>query len=339
LPKGPFKGEVNGETHFFAQDKPLLLSGTSMLSSKSVNFSLDKGALAKANAAFGLVQLKLATDIKRLTFDKADKGGAVERVLPTGQRIKVTFNKNQLVCTSGKIPVIQFVAYDSKGRRLKQDNYTENRKGEWLAYFWGEPTKLVMDLSTRRIEKTIPFDQQKRPVHQAAYRKFKKDIEVQREIVKTLKNIARIKNRHFFTYGDDLAGFYYLYNKKQEPMRLINKLVAHSDPAGVDRFGYKLKPYKGYYFTVLVGKESNGAKEDYKRQTKKKTYTWQQGKFITLPLVQSPDIVAIPEDKAQPTFFLQWNQVYMKQLKGNKLKYLPQDYYSTGWVEAKFMGT
>jgi hypothetical protein len=339
LPKGPFKGKIDWEAHFFAQDKPLLLSGTSMWSSKSVSFNLDKGALAKANAAFGLVHLRLATDIKRLTFDKEDKGGLVQKVLPSGQRIKVAFNKNQIVCTTGKIPVIQFMAYDSKGRRLKHDNYSEGRSGEWLAYFWGEPTKLVMDLSGGRIEKTIPFDHQKRPVDQTAYQKYKRDIEVQREIIKTLKNIGRIRNRYFFTYGDDLAGYYYLHNKKQEPMRLIDKQVAHSDPAGVERFGYKLKPYNGYYFTVLAGTVSNGAEEDYKRQTKKKTYTWQQGTFTTLPLTRCPDIVAIPEDKAQPTFFLQWNQVYMKQLNGKKLKYLPQDYYSTGWVEAKFMGT
>jgi hypothetical protein len=122
-------------------------------------------------------------------------------------------------------------------------------------------------------------------------------------------------------------------------MRLINQLVAHSDPAGVDRFGYKLKPYKGYYFTVLAGTESNGVKEDYKRQAKEKNYTWEKGTFTTLPLVQSPDVAAIPEDKTQPTFFLQWNQVYMKQLNGEKLKYLPRDYYNGGWVEAKFMGT
>jgi hypothetical protein len=339
LPKEPFKGEIDWEPHFFAQERPLLLSGTSMWGGKSVSFNLDKGALAKANAAFGLVHLKLATDIKRLTFGKKDKEGLVERVLPSGQRIKVTFNKNQIVCTTGKIPVIQFMAYDSKGRRLRHDNYTEGRNGEWLAYFWGEPTKLIMDLSTARIQKTIPFDHQKRSVDQAAYRKFKRDIEVQREIVKTLKNIAGIKNRYFFTYGDDLAGYYYLHNKKKEPMRLIDKQVAHSDPAGVERFGYKLKPYKGYYFTVLAGTVSNGAEESYKRRTKKQTYTWQRGTFTTLPLVRTPDIVAIPEDKEQPTFFLQWNQVYMKQLNGKKLKYLPQDYYSTGWVEAQFMGT
>jgi hypothetical protein len=29
----------------------------------------------------------------------------------------------------------------------------------------------------------------------------------------------------------------------------------------------------------------------------------------------------------------------MKQLNGTKLTYLPEDYYSKGWVEAKFVGS
>jgi hypothetical protein len=29
----------------------------------------------------------------------------------------------------------------------------------------------------------------------------------------------------------------------------------------------------------------------------------------------------------------------MKQLNGNKLTYLPEDYYNQGWVEAKFVGS
>jgi hypothetical protein len=310
-----------------------------MWSSKSVSFSLDKGALKKADAAFGLVQLKLAADIKRLTFVKSAKGNSLEKVLPSGQKITVTFNKNQIVCSTDKIPVIQFMAYDATGRRLKHDSYSEGSNREWLAYFWGEPTKLVMDLSSRMLEKTIPFDYQKRPVDQAAYRKVKEDVEVQREIVTTLKNIGRKRNNHFFTYGDDLAGFYYLYNRKQKPMKLINQLVAHSDPAGTERFAYSLKSYKGYYFTVLIGTESNGVKEKYRRLAKKKTYTWDKGTISTLPLVQPPDIVAIPEDKTQPTFFLQWNQVYMKQLNGENLKYLPRDYYNSGWVEATYINT
>ena len=122
-------------------------------------------------------------------------------------------------------------------------------------------------------------------------------------------------------------------------MALIDQKVAQSDPAGQKRFGYTLKPYKGYYFTVLSGIESGGTKSDYMRMPKQRAYTWKKGTFKTTPFLQPPDLVAIPTDKSQPTFFMQFDQVFMKQLNGDKLTYLPEDYYSTGWVEAKFVGS
>ena len=43
-------------------------------------------------------------------------------------------------------------------------------------------------------------------------------------------------------------------------------------------------------------------------------------------------------DPSQPTFFLQWGQVFMKALDGERLEYLPDGYFNKGWVEAKFIG-
>jgi hypothetical protein len=68
-----------------------------------------------------------------------------------------------------------------------------------------------------------------------------------------------------------------------------------------------------------------------------RTYTWKKGSFTSAPFLQPPDLVAIPTDKAQPTFFMQFDQIFMKTLNGDKLTYLPEDYYSIGWVEAKFL--
>jgi hypothetical protein len=73
------------------------------------------------------------------------------------------------------------------------------------------------------------------------------------------------------------------------------------------------------------------------RMPGQKTFTWENGSFKTTPLMQRPDLVAIPKDEDQPTFFIQFNQVYMKPLNGTKLTYLPEDYYSKGWVEATFV--
>ncbi len=133
---------------------------------------------------------------------------------------------------------------------------------------------------------------------------------------------------------------FYLYDrKKQTPMKLIDQKIAHSDPAGQERLEYDLKPYKGYYFTVLSGVESAGGKNDYMRIPKQQAFSWKNGSFKTAPFLQPPDLAAIPGDETQPTFFIQFDQVYMKQLNGTKLTYLPEDYYGKGWVEAKFVGS
>ena len=186
--------------------------------------------------------------------------------------------------------------------------------------------------------KTIHFDIRQRPVQEEAYLKFQVDAENQGLVVKTLKAIAAAQRRNRTGYQADVAGLHYIYDrKKKKPMKLISSKIARSDPAGQKRFGYRLKPYKGYYFTVLAGTESNGVKQDYPKQPKKKMFAWHNGTFKLAPYAQSPDLVAIPADKSQPTFFLQWGQVFMKQLNGSTLQYLPQDYYSQGWVEAKFI--
>ena len=120
-------------------------------------------------------------------------------------------------------------------------------------------------------------------------------------------------------------------------MQLFAKDIAHSDPAGQNRFGYKAKPYRGYYFTVLSGAQTRGVNQEYKRRSKKTTFTWEKGRVTTTALSRHPDLVALPADTSQPTFFLQWGQVFIKPLKGETLKYLPENYYENGWVEAKFI--
>ena len=137
-------------------------------------------------------------------------------------------------------------------------------------YFWGVPTRFVIDVATAKINKTIDFDVRQRTVDETRYSKFKQDIANHRDIVKTLKQIARARRKDRTKYGDDIAGLFYLYGRKQKkPMALIDKKVAHSDPAGQKRFGYSVKPYKGYFFTVLSGVESNGVKNGYKRRSRK----------------------------------------------------------------------
>ena len=58
---------------------------------------------------------------------------------------------------------------------------------------------------------------------------------------------------------------------------LILNNIAHSDPAGQNRFGCKVKSYKGYYFTVMSGAEANGVNKEYKRRSEKAKFGWKKG--------------------------------------------------------------
>ncbi len=338
LPKGPFSGKVDWEVHFFGKDRPLYLAGNAVSGSKDVNFSLQKDELQKAHAAFGSVQLNFASQIHRLRFVKKSDGKPVVHRLPSGKDVVVIFNKNEITLNTATAEMIQAMAFDADNRRLKKDNHTRHKDGKLIQYFWGVPATFEMDLVTNTVHKIIHFDIKQRPLNAEAYLKFQIDVENQGEVVKTLQAISRARNKDRSGYGDDLAGLYYIYDhKKKKPKKLIEKNVAHADPAGQKRFGYTAKPYKDYYFTILSGMETDGTQKAYPKQSKKRTYAWHQGTFQTTPFVQVPDIVAIPVDPSQPAFFLQWGRVYMKQLNGSKFEYLPQDYDSQGWIEAKFI--
>ncbi|MGD1968220.1 MAG: zinc-ribbon domain-containing protein [Desulfobacterales bacterium] len=338
LPRGPFSGDIRWEVHFFGEREPIYLSGSSFHSPAGFSYGLSNGELINANAAFGRVQMELASAIERITFDKQADGKTSVQRLPSDHAIKINFNQNEITLDAGKLDIIQSVAFDAEGLQLRKDGYAGIKGNQQKLYFWGLPTRFVIDVATAKIKKTIDFDVRQRTVDEKRYTHYKQDVANHREIVKTLKQIAKARREARTQYGDDLAGLFYLYDrKKKKPMALVNQKVAHSDPAGQKRFGYTLKPYKGYHFTVLSGIESGGTQNDYMRLPKQRTYTWKKGSFTSAPFLQPPDLVAIPTDKTQPTFFMQFDQIFMKTLNGDKLSYLPEDYYSTGWMEAKFL--
>ena len=338
LPQGPISGHAVWEVHFFGHNKPQLLNGSSVQNTTDFSFTLDKGKLKQASAAFGKVQLNLHTDIARLVFAQINRNQPAPQKLPSGDTVSVEFNKNEITYSAGNADVIQIMAYDAQSKRLKQDQYSRSKGGKRVIYFWGVPAIFEMDVSTKTIEELIPFDIRQRPLDETAYQAFKLTIINQRDVVGTIKTIDRARRKDRSYYGDDLAGLYYLYHDPQKtPQKLISQEIAHSDPAGQERFGYQVRPYKGYYFTVLAGVETNGVQKDYNRRSKPSRFAWQKGTIATTSLTRHPDLVAIPEDDSQPTFFLQWGQVFMKSLNGEKLKYLPDGYYNKGWVEAKYI--
>jgi hypothetical protein len=272
-----------------------------------------------------------------MTFSKKATSSHTVKRLPSGQQVVVSFDKNQVTYSADQNKVLQMVAYDTGGKRLKREKYAHTSKSGQVRRFWGQPTTVVLDIATQEIVKTIDFDLQNAPTDRAAYKAYKQKIDHQRIIFNALKAIERARRKHYSGYGETLAGLYYIFHKKKQPLMLIDQAIAHSDPTGKSRFGYKLKPYKGYHFSYLAGTEQNGIKSDYQRKSQEKIFSWQKGSFKAMPYYQRPDIIARPVDNSQPTFVLLWDEVYLKYLKDPQLKYIPQNIHTSDWVKIRFI--
>jgi hypothetical protein len=337
LPKSPIYGDAEWEVHFFDKNKPVLYNwDPSEIEGRYVVY-FRKPLAEIPDAAFGSVRLTISTGIQRLTFSKKSGNGRTVKRLPKGQKVTVNFDKNQIIYNAGNYRVLQMAAYDATGKRLRRGKYAGRDKSGQVRRFWGQPATLILDIATQQIEETIPFDIQTSPIDSAAYASYKQQIDQQREVFKALRTSGRARASYHSSVGETLAGLYFIHGKKQQPLMLIDKSVAQSDPAGQSRYGYKLKPYKGYYFTYLAGTKENGIKTDYQRQQQEKTFRWQKGSFKVKPYYQLPDVVAFPVEKLLPTFILRWDEVYAKYLKGEIPKYGPQHIYSSDWTKVHFL--
>jgi hypothetical protein len=337
MPKSPIFGDAQWEAHFFDAGKPALQAWDPMQMNQKFVLYFRKPLTKIPDAAFGKVRLKLSTGIHRMTFSKKAKSSQTVKRLPSGQKVVVIYDKNQITYSAGQHKVLQMVAYDTGGKRLKRGKYFHSSKSGQVRRFWGQPTTVVLDIATQEIIKTIDFDLHNAPTDPAAYKAYKQKIDHQRIIFTALKTIEHARRKHWSSQGETLAGLYYIFHKKNQPLKLITRAIAHSDPTGKARYGYKLKPHKGYHFSYLAGTEKNGIKSDYQRRSKEKIYSWQKGSFKAMPYYQRPDIIARPVDSSQPTFVLLGDEVYLKYLKDPQLKYIPQNIHTSDWVKIRFI--
>ena len=337
MPRGPFSGNAEWEAHFFHDNNVLLLPTNQMRSGNNFILSFREPLEHRPNAVFGKLSLDLNTGIERLTFVKQKDRSSVSKRLPSGQKVLVTFNKNQVTFDAGSCKVLQVTAYDTKDGQLRKGNQASRNGSKRTHSFWGQPAVFVMDIATGKITQTIAFDIHQDSVNPTTYKAFKDEIALQGEIVSALKSISSIRTKHYSASGETLAGLYYLYHKESKPMKLIERAIAHSDPAGKSRYGYRLKPHKGYHFTYLAGTMENGVKKQYSRKPRVKKFTWKKGSFKTKPYRSLPDIIAYPIDRTKPTFILVWDCIYMKYLSGDTIKYTPANLYSSDWLKTNFI--
>jgi hypothetical protein len=337
MPRGPISGSAEWETHFFHDNKALLLPTNQMRMGNNFILTFREPPAHRPDAVFGKLGLDLDTGIERLTFVKQKDRSSISKRLPAGQKVVVTFNKNQVTYDAGSSAVLQVTAYDAKDRQLRKGNHASRKGSKRTHSFWGQPAIFVMDVATGKITQTFAFDIHQDSVNPTTYKAFKDKVGLQGEIVAALKSISRIRKKHYNAGGETLAGLYYLNGKQAKPMQLIKRAIAHSDPAGKSRYGYRLKPYKGYHFSYLAGTMENGIKKEYRRRPRVKKFTWKKGSFKAKPYRSLPDIIAYPTDKTKPTFILVWDGIYMKYLNGDTIKYIPARLYSSDWLKSNFV--
>ena len=264
MPKKKVRGNAQWQVNFFGRDKSVLLKGSSSSSNGDYVYSMKKGELAQANRAFGKVKLSFDTDIKRLEVIKKSDGKELKIEAKPGVSLNVVFNKNQINYTlprDGDLKELNIAAFDKSGNKLKSES-----AGGAKAY-WGIPVKFMVTIALTKIEKSIDFDLEERPVNEVAFLGYQAQLEKQKDIYTILKDVHNKCRRYIGSYGESLAALHFLRKKEsaKEPMSLILQEIAHSDPLGQQRFGYKLKPYKGYLFSLTKGKMSNGVKKQYAR--------------------------------------------------------------------------
>lgn len=186
-------------------------------------------------------------------------------------------------------------------------------KAQWEAHFFGADTPQWADGMPMQSNEAISYAVER----------------------KNLEQIYQARRKSFKQYGEDLAGFYYLSDKKAAPP--IEQTAALSDPKGQARFNYKARTHNGYHFTVLPKSQAALSRLDQTRRNKGLSYTYNGQTMKALPNRHLSDLAAIPADQSQPTFFINWGRVYMKHLNGQTLTHVPDNYYGSDWKEADFI--
>ncbi len=329
------EGRCNWSVHFFGKDKAIELKGSSYLSDGSFQYAVDKGALANVHAITGKVKLEIKDQFQRLKFSNTGNGKEQEQTLQNGKVVRVMFDRNELKFNTDGLSNLQLIGFSDTGKQLKKVNWSSSSNKWRMKYFWGNPSEVWMDFSLNTVEKLMPIDIVKREVDQSAFKTFKQGLELEALIGDSLKRTAKALQKSWYKvgYGDSLSGLYFLQDKKGQGFRIIDEMIALSDPVGQEAFGYKAKPYKGYSFKFFKGTTKGGEPVPYVRGNRERTWKSLKGDIVGKQLQSTPAIYAEPVDKTKPYYLMRWGNIYKKVVTEGGLEYEPENHRDEGWVE------
>lgn len=334
LPEGANLLSMSWETHWFASDRPVLLSGGGFGAGSQLVWRAQEG-LRDAAAVFGNAKFALAGTIRTCALQKTEDEAWSEEDLGGGKTVKARFRHNHITYSVPGLQVLDMSGRDTQGRRLKMDFWTYSDQEGTTRRLWGQPAKFEMAVAMDRIEKSVPFEIVRGEINKDAFSRYKTQVADQREVSSVLRQIGQVVNRNWNGYGEDAAGLFYLHGKEAKAGKLIPEEWAHACPEGAERFRYKAVPFRGYFFSFASGGMQGGVLKPYARGEQERDFVWDGGKLSVKPLQDRPGLVAWPEGAGQPTLILYWGNVYMKDLAGKRLEALPENIWNEGWIQVE----
>lgn len=135
------------EVYAHQRDEKVRLNGSSMVDSQRAAYRYNGSK--QVDQMSGSVWLNVCGKIERITLSPGDLEDMCCVALPRGKYLDVHLDKNKLSYMVLGGDVIQVAAFDSQGRRLRQDPAWRIEQGMKSTFFWGIPVKVVMDVSTQ----------------------------------------------------------------------------------------------------------------------------------------------------------------------------------------------
>ncbi len=337
-----FKGEYDWKVLYFGKDAPLAVKGNGGWNGgfsgagSRINYYAQDGEEAGIHAALGQLKLTVPAKMEVLKFNKATDGAPLAVTTPAGTNITVTFNKNHVTVTGPESQMLSTQAFDASGEALKDGGASWMGEGRTVKY-WGQPTRVVIHFADEQLKHAINVSLTRDGVDAAAFAAFKGHVKAAAGAAETLKLINDARSKGRMNVNDDtLAGDYYLLNKEEKPSKLIDRAIANSDPAGAKRYGYTVKPYKGYYFTVAKGTSKDGKDTAYERLDGESELKWEGGTLSMKPLGGRAAIIAIPADtKGASLTYSSWGHASFRFMGDKKIEYIPDGAWPKGWTAAR----
>ena len=321
--------KADWELYWFAKDRPITVPGFSYSQNGQLAWSSQNG-LGEATAVDGWAKVVVPTNFERLEFAKGEDGSWQSKRVGT-ETVKIRIDRNQISYKTGDLKVMDVAAMDVSRRRLKTE-FGNQSDGAISHLVWGQPVRVELVVSGKTIEKVVEVSIVREGTDPTAFAAYKRQIPKYHRTLAAMMQIERAVRKAPYGY-DEIAGLHYLHDRKRKPLQLIPTELAHACPQGADRFGYEPQPFSGYYFERLPQQSQRNPPSG-----KPRVFRWSKGEF-EVPPSGNRNLVAIPQDKNHPTFFVRWGTTYMKFLGGQRLQAVPTQPRAEGWSEVSFIQT